>query len=103
MAEYISKETLLKRVNDQAETYIADGQNARARAVADIGTFVRNLPSADVVERKRGKWIDGDSRRVTAVCSVCGHLRLGNGADWCNKSGYFCEICGAKNGGEDDD
>ena len=47
---------------------------------------------------KRGKWIDGDARRVTARCSVCGHLRLGNGAEWANKHVHFCEVCGSRMG-----
>lgn len=52
------------------------------------------------VEQKRGEWIDGDARRVTARCSVCGHLRLGNGAEWANKHVHFCEVCGSRMGGE---
>ena len=49
---------------------------------------------------KRGEWIDGDARRVTARCSVCGHLRLGNGAEWANKHVHFCEVCGSRMGGQ---
>ena len=45
---------------------------------------------------KEGEWIDGDARKVTARCSVCGHLRLGNGAKWANMYVPFCEICGAR-------
>lgn len=59
--------------------------------------------SEDEVEAqlpKRGKWVDGDARRVTARCSVCGHLRLGNGAEWANKHVHFCEVCGSKMGDE---
>ena len=54
-------------------------------------------------EPKRGEWIDGDGRRVTARCSVCGHLRLGNGAEYANKSVHFCENCGSKMGGQNDE
>lgn len=49
---------------------------------------------------KRGEWIDNDARRVTARCSVCGHLRLGNGAEWANKHVHFCEACGSRMGDE---
>ena len=45
---------------------------------------------------KVGEWIDGDARKVTARCSVCGHLRLGNGAKWANMYVPFCEICGSR-------
>lgn len=60
---------------------------------------------ADVkrLEPKRGEWIDGDGRRVTARCSVCGHLRLGNGAEYANKHVHFCENCGSKIGGQNDE
>ena len=56
-----------------------------------------------LIEPKRGEWIDGDGRRVTARCSVCGHLRLGNGAEYANKSVHFCENCGSKMGGQNDE
>lgn len=52
---------------------------------------------------KEGEWIDGDARKVTARCSVCGHLRLGNGAKWANMYVPFCEICGAKMKGDNDE
>lgn len=62
--------------------------------------------AADAIEAlqaelpKRGEWVDGDARRVTARCSVCGHLRLGNGAEWANKHVHFCEVCGSRMGDE---
>lgn len=51
---------------------------------------------------KEGEWIDGDARHVTARCSVCRRLRLGNGAEWANKYVRFCENCGAKMKGAND-
>ena len=62
--------------------------------------------AADAIEAlqaqlpKRGEWVDGDARRVTARCSVCGLLRLGNGAEWANKHVHFCEVCGSRMGDE---
>ena len=98
MREYIKREDAFDAIMAQFCASSDETEFALNNAI----DAVREIPAANVVERKKGKWIDGDSRRVTAVCSVCGHLRLGNGADWCNRHGYFCEICGAKNGGDDD-
>ena len=68
-----------------------------AAAIEELQGEVKRL------EPKRGEWIDGDGRRVTARCSVCGHLRLGNGAEYANKSVNFCENCGSKMGGQNDE
>jgi hypothetical protein len=61
----------------------------------DCAENIRSIPAADVRPVARGKWISGDYRDVTAVCSNCGHLRLGNGAEWATKLAFFCEKCGA--------
>lgn len=71
-----------------------DGARAQKKdAAAAIEALQAQLP-------KQGEWIDGDARRVTARCSVCGHLRLGNGAEWANKHVHFCEVCGSRMGDE---
>lgn len=55
----------------------------------------RLLSLPDVRPAVRGEWIPGDYRNVTAVCSICGHYRLGNGAESATKLAHFCEKCGA--------
>lgn len=56
---------------------------------------VTRLLSLDVRPVVKAHWKPGDIRNVSAVCSNCGHLRLGNGAEWATKLAYFCEKCGA--------
>lgn len=59
-------------------------------------SYEKHIAELEAQIPKRGEWIDGDARQVTARCSVCGHLRLGNGAEWANKYVRFCENCGAR-------
>ena len=55
---------------------------------------INDLPSADVVERKRGEWIDAGQYPFDA-CSLCG----------CNVDSYeeynYCPNCGADMRGKD--
>ena len=115
MAEYIEREAALKAIaEDKIEmtpeliaigraigTYTAeqafDGINqACDRHIESI----KILPAADVQPMKHGQWIDGDYRCVTAVCSKCKHLRLGNGAKFATRIALYCEHCGARMDGE---
>lgn len=70
------------------------------KAEIDATNLTGKLAQAEAQLPKRGEWIDGDARCVTARCSVCGHLRLGNGAEWANKHVHFCEVCGSRMGDE---
>ena len=63
--------------------------------IHDMLEEVEMYPAADVRPVVRAHWKPGDIRNVTAVCSNCGRLRLGNGAEWATKLAYFCEKCGA--------
>ena len=83
MAEYIEREAL-KAVFEE------DGHLS-----AYVEEMIDSIPAADVRPVVRGKWEPGDSRNVSAVCSNCGHLRLGNGSEWATKLAHFCEKCGA--------
>ena len=103
----------LKECNDElreAQTYIDHYGDKWLTSAKDVPTSAYNHGYMDgkneaeqALEPKRGEWIDGDGRRVTAICSVCGHLRLGNGAEYANKSVHFCENCGSKMGGQNDE
>lgn len=53
--EYIARKTIVEELNSRIEQYVAQNQNARARAIADFGRFVREAPAADVVEVVRCK------------------------------------------------
>ena len=91
MVRSIAKHGADWRINEVLNR-AADALESAEKRIADLEA---QLP-------KEGEWIDGDARKVTARCSVCGHLRLGNGAKWANMYVPFCEICGAKMKGEND-
>lgn len=55
----------------------------------------KGIPSADVVERKRGKWVGRSENDCYPVCSECGCTRLGSSLGYCQKYVPFCERCGA--------
>ena len=99
----------LKEANDElreAQTYIDHYGDRWLTSAKDVPTaayehgYADGRNEAEAQLPKRGEWIDGDARRVTARCSVCGHLRLGNGAEWANKHVHFCEVCGSRMGDE---
>ena len=86
-AELITE--LTYHANIEKRKLLSDAAAALEAAEKRIAELEAQLP-------KEGEWIDGDARKVTARCSVCGHLRLGNGAKFANMYVPFCEICGAK-------
>ena len=76
MTEYIKRE-------DAIETfYTATGDGDKADWAVGV---IKSIPSADVVERKRGEWYDRGS--LSCRCSNCGCKA--------NKEYSFCPICGA--------
>ena len=92
MAEYIDRKALIEHLEkdplyDLVEQYGVTG-------------VIESFPAADVQLVKHGRWIDGDYRCVTAVCSKCKHLRLGNGAKFATRIALYCEHCGARMDGE---
>lgn len=83
------KETDVKSLN-----FMIIGYN---HAVADSIAVVKGQPTADVPDRKVGKWNTDKESPEYATCSVCGHC------DWdCTESEYFnyCPNCGADMRGE---
>lgn len=87
-AQLADKDCLIQQQADEIERLRRDVKKQQEKMIK----LAQKLP-------KRGRWVDGDARRVTARCSVCGHLRLGNGAEWANKHVHFCEVCGSRMGG----
>lgn len=79
MIEYIKREDALKAME----------WKWAGKAAFDA---VKAIPSADVVERKKGKWVKGVSENgaTTALfCSVC-HYENKHWYEW-----NFCPNCGA--------
>ena len=69
--------------------------------------WLNEVPAADVVERKRGNWIDTEphlkdwqqrKNGMAYYCSVCGH-RAGKNK---HRTYKYCPWCGAKMDGDSD-
>lgn len=103
MAEYISKDKfihfLFKEIAHVEETQ-TDTEIPISLVLQSVVNEVKKFKSEDVQPVKHGRWIDGDYRCVTAVCSKCKHLRLGNGAKFATRIALYCEHCGARMDGE---
>ena len=105
MAEYIDKDKLIDRFDELCNTICQYSKKQRAVMCSscELGIafdVVDDFPTEDVQPVKHGRWIDGDYRCVTAVCSKCKHLRLGNGAKFATRIALYCEHCGARMDGE---
>ena len=81
MTEYIKREDLMERVGRW--------QLNTREAIAEM---VMSVPSADVVERKRGEWYDRGS--LSCRCSNCGCKSP--------EEFSFCPNCGADMRGQKD-
>lgn len=112
MAEYIERETAANAFDELLLSPYANGENGFSAGARDALKLARDMmrnnvpktlaiPSADVVERKHGKWIF--DREVTThdgwtyrqhVCSECGRFTV--------EADNYCPSCGADMRGNDD-
>ena len=107
MDKYIKKDTIIVKINEFTEKYIAEGQNARAKTSAMIGKYIREIPDEDVQPVRHGKWVrinrwylnpltgtDG----VYIGCSNCrAPIPTDSLLDYLDQSECaFCYSCGAK-------
>ena len=84
MSDYIKREDIIK--------LLYNNENCGACSNMSIMSDIRALPSADVVERKRGEWIDGANHNGYVRCSMCGYNEFRTDrCDYLN----FCPNCGA--------
>ena len=68
MSDYISREYLLKEVEELNAVSFYELNDHSNEAYHEIKNLIELIPAADVVEQKDGKWlIDGYS----AICSSC--------------------------------
>ena len=98
MAEYIKKQHLM----DFLDGCIEEEKGNRSQIIVEaIKMTVERMPSADVVERKTGKWIDVDDYIISGSCSACGwqaHLYEDDVVGM-----NFCPNCGADMRGREDE
>lgn len=90
-----------KKYNDAEETSYTEPRYINANILIDLATHegaygyvdvqdIRNTPTADVVERKRGKWVKLDDNSFH--CQLCGHtFIIIQGESFMN----YCPSCGA--------
>lgn len=90
MKEYIDKEAFIAEIDRRIRL------SWMGKAIGETIKFhIEKQPAADVVERKRGEWVEND--KGDTVCSECGeegHFEVG----WFGKLyhlGKFCHDCGA--------
>ena len=97
MEEYISRKCL----ENMVDYYLSHSNGAEHYAYGIIRGEVRAIPSADVVEVKRGKWIYETAYPDSDVCncSICDQIMQTAKGVRMN----FCPNCGADMRGIKDD
>lgn len=82
MTEYIKREDAIKAIE----------WTWAGKAAFDA---IEELPAADVVERKTGKWNCGDDMFEYAICSSC-KWDSGEAWEYARKQFNYCPNCGSK-------
>ncbi len=110
MAEYISKETVLKKLqmqlldleaNQDKGEYSELCENRGARDALDEAIYdIRTIKTADVQPVKRGKW-ELTNNPSFRKCSECGAWWSSDITDNCFAN--YCPKCGARMDGEQND
>ena len=108
MAEYIEREALLADFGEPPMVWTDSEEEIQARLDWYVYKgIVESQPAADVVEVRRGRWIDAYGDVVGMVngvpwsdcsCSVCRSRLTGSGEY--DAKGNYCPNCGARMDGE---
>jgi len=85
MTDYIKREDAIYEIEEMAVQAEKDGFEILANAYRAAETFVY-VPPADVVERKRGKWLKGTNEQ----CSCCDYIKD------TREMWFYCPNCGAE-------
>ena len=102
MAEFISREATIKRIE---EVYCVGcnsyhGVRCRACGTGDAIDIIDDFPTADVAPVRHGRWVPTKAPFMNECedCSVCGYRTV-----WGHRYNY-CPNCGAKmDGGNSDE
>lgn len=98
MPRYIDADELKEWVKNwlYKDRYYHNGRVSRTILVTELYDILEQMPTANVVERKSGKWIwmgeKGDSRFMCSVCKSKENVPTCNGEPtiW-----WYCPNCGA--------
>lgn len=86
MNRYIDAVSKAEVLETYAELYdVFDDYKNIKKELNKVYDKLNALPTADVVEQKRGRWIVDEDGNIE--CSVCGHHGVGD---------LYCERCGAR-------
>lgn len=102
MAEYISRDELLKHLNECKNDPLFDPD--MARICFAISIFVKNMKTAEVQPVKHGRWEQIGEQ--SAKCTACGGVLRSNGIDKTGKAlifnavYHYCPFCGARMDGD---
>ena len=99
---YIDREAALNKLRQMRDDYRSRYNGAEAAAIAEYcRDALIDIPTADVVEVRHGRWIEDGYYNEPCVCSFCGEPCKDTvmGRPMCN----YCSNCGAKmDGGVND-
>lgn len=104
MAEYIKREDVIKAIESLQSFLIYSefvGKRGAMYSAYDIGKAIEMIPSADVVERKRGEWDKDSNMAFYWKCSECGAYLFWRHEEFMvNGNPNFCPNCGVDMRGE---
>lgn len=97
---YIDRDLLLKDIDESVVFSVRSGKTSpEIRGANKIIDRIKNAPTADVVEVKRGEWKNKPIAGYSNIrCSVCNSVFTSQTGKW-----NYCPNCGAiMNGGKEE-
>ena len=94
MAEYISRETMIKLVRSMAENAETNGFMHDREVIECVMTTLGGVPLADVAPVVHGKWLKPEYEYHVGICSLCGCVPLKPAFRSTHYN--YCPNCGAK-------
>ena len=95
MSEYISKEFMLKNLEDDKMNNAEHCEPVTIQIMERFIRYVKEFPAADIQPVKHGRWSEcyTDSHHYSGICSVCGRASIKSLTESLYK---YCPKCGAR-------